>query len=313
MRNRIVEGILSAVILGVITFFSNLMLTDWFIEKSVLTIGDSVEIDNETYLLPITINTFEKEINNLRIGFPGDIKGNQIKANIPLEINKIETEKNYSIIELTGLSELKSYQLTLIAKKYIEPNSIVVHKNGNKIKVNYSINDLKSPIKEQIKFIVINSLIYAGLIFLISLYQEKRRSELIKQNAESINSLIQGNKESLNNLIEDRERLQKSQEKTNKDLEKLDLEFKEINSRHAKLRLLYNAKLNDYSKELNFWRNTIRRILYQLPDGKSKAEEVIKSVSSALKTQQTHGNIQHDFENLKILSKYLSDNDKNEG
>lgn len=58
----------------------------------------------------------------------------------------------------------------------------------------------------------------------------------------------------------------------------------DVETRMTKQRLLLQARLTDHSRELEFWRNTIRALLNSGPAGGQKAEEVVAQVTESLKT-----------------------------
>lgn len=53
--------------------------------------------------------------------------------------------------------------------------------------------------------------------------------------------------------------------------------------------ILYLARLGDYSKELNFWRDTIRKITYNSTNKNNGTESIIDIVTKSLKTYRTRG------------------------
>ena len=78
-----------------------------------------------------------------------------------------------------------------------------------------------------------------------------------------------------------------------------------------RIKILLLARLSDYSKELTFWRDTIRKILYSMSKtGKKAAEEVIKEVTATLKTHSTLSESEDDFETIKMASLLLEKKSK---
>ena len=63
----------------------------------------------------------------------------------------------------------------------------------------------------------------------------------------------------------------------------------EMAARLMKYRVYLLSRLSDYSKELDFWRGTIRGILMSGGIGKDRVEETITSVTASLRTYGTQG------------------------
>jgi DNA repair exonuclease SbcCD ATPase subunit len=55
----------------------------------------------------------------------------------------------------------------------------------------------------------------------------------------------------------------------------------------GRINVLMMARLSDYAKELDFWRDTIRKILYQGKGETLTAEGVVRQVTQTLKTYST--------------------------
>lgn len=81
----------------------------------------------------------------------------------------------------------------------------------------------------------------------------------------------------------------------------------------AKQRLLLQARIYDYSKELSFWRNTVKTFLIQRGCTDKSAEELVEHVTSSLKTFGTKSNDEHSYESMKIAARWLSESEKEAG
>lgn len=296
MKKSLGEAVFTTIITTILTSLMTVIIANFVIDKSTITIGNPTELNEEVYYLPISINTYNEEIENLRISFPANIDINHLKTSIPISIKQLmeaNTMTEQSSFELDVPSE-SHVQIIATFTESIDEENVYIYKNGNKVKVS-SFDTMKRPIIEQLPYFLISITAYAIIIFILTLWQEKRRNEKIDHYITISNS----SKEAYNDLKESikNERTQ---------LNKVQDELKQTRDDFTKKQILNSAKLNDYSKELNFWRNTIRKVLYELPDGEEKADKVLKSISSSLKTYQTQ-NQEFDFEALRILSKMLED------
>ncbi|MBU8685520.1 hypothetical protein MOD67_16140 [Bacillus licheniformis] len=260
---------------------------------STVTIGQSTKLSDQ-YILPISINAY-KDIDKLKITFPTKLNENQISSNKSLHIKSIDNNigvDNESTFEITKIAEESSVQLLISTKEAINDKNINVDKNGNNLSVYYEAA-LLNPAHKQLLSIILNGVLLFLILNFVLWLTEKRR----KRDYKRMRNLIRDSRRDLRARARDFETL------------KNDLDREKYKS--AKARILLQAKLNDYKKELGFWRNTIRKVLYEIPDGEKKAEKLIGTVTSSLETYETNEKNQHDFETLKVAAALLRDSDEN--
>lgn len=319
MGKRVLEAVITAALVAFISFISSLTFTYFFDNNSSVKIGMSTELSKRQFVLPIDINTFEKDIKDLRIGLPLPVNEQQIKSNQPLNIKIIKNnigETTGTILEVTKIPSGENVQLVLKTNKSVEGKNVQVYENGNKVDIEY-LSKTKNPLQSQLKVLVLSSIIYAILAGITTYLGNKRLNVQTQKLRDDMNDLektrVKHNQEAKETMGELKKHLEESKIKQD-DLKNEIKETREAIARtkteSLKKQILLQAKLNDYRKELNFWRDTIRKILYRLPHGEKKAEELFKIISSSLKTYQTHEKDNHDFETLKVLSKMISDIDK---
>lgn len=61
------------------------------------------------------------------------------------------------------------------------------------------------------------------------------------------------------------------------------------------------ARITDYSRELQFWRDTIRKVLYGVNFDEKSVDDIISNVSLVLKTYTTQ-EVKVDFEVVRELA-----------
>ncbi|MDM5197592.1 hypothetical protein QUF79_06125 [Fictibacillus enclensis] len=321
MKARILETLVLTITGMVVTFLFSALIAYFTENNPEIKIGSSSKIQDNQYYLPIVISTFEKGINNLTVSVPANVKKSQIKSSEPLNIKNIENNigtENGSVFEVNKIPANKNTQLVLITNKSIDDEKIEIYSDKSKLNLQHS-SEIQNPISSQIKSILINTVVYGLLIGLLTYWSDKRRDEKIKnarERTEDVQRLLDLQSKEIENLNLNSDRIKEHSEKIEKKQEKA---FDEIEQKLAnaeansiKKQILLQAKLNDYRKELNFWRNTIRKILYKLPDGENKATDLFNLITKSLKTYQTNEKYIHDFESLKALSKYIEDIDKKE-
>lgn len=83
--------------------------------------------------------------------------------------------------------------------------------------------------------------------------------------------------------------------------------MKEQRKTSNRIRLVLISRLTDYSKELSFWRDTIRKLLYENKGNENQGDVIIKTVCKNLKTYSTlKQDIPDSFEAIQILSDMIS-------
>ncbi|KQU24983.1 hypothetical protein ASG65_16790 [Bacillus sp. Leaf13] len=326
MSSRVFESIIMLLVAGIFTFFSGLAVSYFTDYKSVVTIGESTQVAKDQYILPVNLSAFE-DLKNLRLSIPGSLTEKQIKSNKPINIKVVTSNlgtTNGTVFEIKKLPLDSNTELVLLTNKKLNDKEIIVYGNGNKVNVKYA-KEMENPLKAQVKTIITNAVMYAillGVIYYlanrrqdkkIKAFEEERDEKIkeVRENHENIQKIMDIREETLNKTMEASSRIvedtKRSMEKLDKKLDESEKALEKFKIDSKKSQILLLAKLNDYRKELNFWRDTIRKIIYQLPNGDSKAEQLIKIVSKSLKTYQTHEKQEHDFEALKVLSKMIRD------
>ena len=148
------------------------------------------------------------------------------------------------------------------------------------------LDDQKSLFFEAIRYIIIYTIVYSVVSILSNYWllnmQEKKMS-LIEKRLEIEEK----------DLVLQRKDFEKVKEDLNKEYN---------NYRKAKIILL--ARIRDYSKELDFWRDTIRKILYSIP--KNRKEDITKIVTNNLRTYQTSDYNDDYFESAKMLAEIMN-------
>jgi hypothetical protein len=109
----------------------------------------------------------------------------------------------------------------------------------------------------------------------------------------------------VNNIIEE-------QEKINKKYDDLTERHKILNKNSKKYKLLLLSRLRDYSKELSFWKDTIRKIMYKTSDKKDMSKELFDIITKNLKTFSTKNDNEVDYKMVEVLSKILKDDESQE-
>lgn len=317
MSEKIGEIIFNLVVPAIFTFIVTWTIAYFFSSSSVITVGNSIEIKENQFLTPININAL-KDINKVSISIPREkMAESQITSSSPININLIENNagtNNRSVFEIAKVNSDTAVELMIETTTLINDKEILIVKNGNELDVRYS-SDVINPLDEQKKSLIINAILYALIVWGLTYWSDRKRDKKIKQIKEDRDESFRVFEASKENLIASyehtKQRNEQAAEESRKQLDELKTEIEKIKLDSKKHNILLLARLNDYRKELNFWRNTIRKVIYKLPKGEEKAEILIDSTISYLKTYQTHDKKTHDFETLRVFSNLIKDNEEN--
>jgi hypothetical protein len=310
MTKKVMETIISSLLLGALTLAFNLTFSYFFIEKGTIRIGEPIQIGQNQFQISISLMNFSnKNINNLEIKLPLNVEANNIFVSQPIMINKINT--NYgnnsgSVYQVSKLASHENITIAIITSNKIDANQVAINNNGNNVEVEY-IDKVTSPLKKSIGTWTVNALIYAALFGLTNYITDRRRQKQISEyydKWERNKKEIQEETERMSKRINDQE---KERLKILEESEKLNQKIQKIHDTHMKWRVMYLSKLRDFSKELNFWRDTIRKITYKSSENKIDSNELINIVTNNLQTYQTKINAEENYETLKVMSKIFKD------
>ncbi|WP_174732987.1 hypothetical protein [Mesobacillus harenae] len=323
MPEKIGEIIFNLIIPAIFTFIITWTIAYFFANNSLVTVGESIEIKENQYLTPININALNN-INKLSITIPNEqLTENQVNSSAPINILRIENNigvENGSVFEIAKVNSDSTVGLMVETTTMLNSKDIIINKNGNAVDVRYS-SDVVSPLEDQKRQLIINAILYAVIVFALNSWADKRRDKKILAAKEERDAAFKGYEESKADLRSSYEVANKVNEKlleeknleiqnARKEIDKFEKELNNFKTDIRKHNILLLARLNDYRKELNFWRNTIRKVIYELPKGEEKAEQFMKTIASSLKTYQTHEKEEYNFETLKILSTMIKDTEK---
>lgn len=298
MKNKIIESVILAFATLVVTFIGNIFLNYFFNDDSLVRIGSASKIEENHYIIPINIVTYKQGLNNVSIGLKEDISESQINSDKPINIELVKSnvgKENGTMIKIKEIPNNIKVQLIVSVKNPISDKDIEVH--GNNIVIE-KLSEIENPVTSLMKNLVISSVVYALIMGVMNYRSSKRREEQI--------SIVNSTTEHLRKEIENRV---KEKEEINLTIKNYEKELQKKKNDSLRKQILLHARLNDYSKELSFWRNTIRKVLYQLPSGEERANQLINVVTSSLKTYQTREKDEIDFETIKVLSKMIKDID----
>lgn len=267
----------------IITFFLLIFLNfsiEYFSGKNgQIKMGPIAIINGQKYL-PIGISNYTKKtINNLEISIPKHVDLRSIRSSGPIMIEElpysigIDTKK---IIKVSGALPSRLLHLYIPVEKNSDEVLIeLINKddlNIEHVKVINIESKKKKALKEAFFISVIYSIFFGSFLFVNQHLHEK-------------------------NVREARGKL----EEVEKELNGIAKRLHDTEDNTARIKMLLVRRLNDYSKENDFWKNTIRKILYNKYNDKKSGDVIINEVRDMLKTYSTQGKLESDAETLRML------------
>lgn len=284
--DAIVQSLISSLIVFIIGFFAYYFTK----EKINISITPSTYINNK-YVTVISLKNFQnnKSIQELNLWLED------------VEIENIETKLNSTInknnIKISNIPPSYVGNIIIYSDKEIEEQNLKIELN-EKSNINF-LSIQKESLYINIKLLIVAVFIYA-IEFVVYLYIDnkniiKKRDELKKEISRVEQKVAQ-------------------EEKQKKEIqEKLKLTEEEIARLYKKTmmsKMLMEKRLIDYSKELNFWKDTIRKILYGVSKEGMKKNNIFEIVTNNLKTYRTKEKCEY-YELEKIIEE-LKDEKKEE-
>nr|WP_054550305.1 hypothetical protein [Lysinibacillus sphaericus] len=312
MDKKIMDTVIPAAALGLGTFLLSLLFSYFFGFNSIISVGTSTVIENNKYIVPIDIETYGNLLKDVEIVIDSQITKNQIKASQPVDIkisNDSISTSNTTKLEIKQISKGQVINLFIITDKKLLKDEINIYANGGKVDILYDSITV-DPLKNQIKRALLVATIYAVFQGISAYYLNKKSDDRLANYKRDRDQSFEVMTEKVKSADENSEQLKIEIERTQAQIDEVKNELTKTRNNSMKRQILLRARLNDYSKELGFWRNTIRKILYNESNKGVDVEKLFEIVSNSLKTYQTKEKSEFSFEELKVLSKLIKDIDE---
>jgi hypothetical protein len=212
-----------------------------------------------------------------------NIELQEIVSSNPLKTEQFESSNQCSNSKLLKLSKIKPSEITSIFLPMEDVSHQIDIIEDNKIKSS-NYNELTSPLKSAVNEAMISSVIYGVLLGIVSFFLVGKINKDSKKQLAEVKNLRKKNEENSENI-------------------------KEVKKVSAKIQAMNLLKIRDYRKELDFWRNLIKKLLYDTTNKSFKrAKDLIENITSELKTYSTREKtlfnyeLADEFNNLSDIS-----------
>lgn len=302
MSNREKPNLIHIAITAFITTIISLAVSvciQWLsLESVVVTISPSSELEGK-YLTVISVQNLEEStLSNLSLYFDTDFDVLEIKSS-----DEFKHRKQY--VELEQISPKGKYSVMVWTEQPISKGQIIAE-SDYKIRLDYS-ND-SSPFLLQILWFIIPFTVIMAIATGIQIgvnwnHQNKEnrkileRCDELKKEIERIEADRQSQKNELESLKNEAAKI--SQES--------DEQIKNLKQDSKEMRLYLLTHISQLRKELSFWRDTVRKMLYNSQNEFQTADKVIETVTSTLKTYTTRKHSEENVDEILYIAQLIAD------
>ena len=279
----VLEAFITAIITTLITFGVTAIVNRHQIN---ITIGTSI-IQENTIMTPVIINNSSKNkaVENLELA-ARDNKIETVKSDLAYEI-----DHNKNILTINYIPPKETISIILTTIDLVKPNDIKIAYAEN-INVTY----LENPKKAYILIISYTIMYFATYMILQYAFDLKLKKYY---------KILYGLEEEYHKYEKKLQNLKTENTKTQEAL-------KVSRNKIHEMRIYYITRMSDYKKELNFWKDTIRKMLYQ-SSKKIDTDDLFNVVTETLQTYGTKSSVDTNIDEIYYLSKLMKENIKDKG
>lgn len=300
MKN-IYQNIVVVVVTFLVSLLLNFLVQYFTQDRGSILIGPAITSRGQTYL-PISISNFtDQPIDNLVLSVPVSTTISSIAASTAIQIEELPSTIGTSArkqIRLSGLEPSRVTKLLIPIVSQTEAEDVAVV-NARQVRLNVEpTQGVQSQSSIAFQRALLNSTITIVIYVVFLLWQTGQSREMTKE-LEKIRSETKDWEKKLEDARSESERIRT-------------VEFPKVQKSLRKANLLTISRLSDYARELDFWRDTIRKFMYQATGDSNVAEKLIKEITENLKTYSTlyKPSPSVDFESIQILAKYIQENEQ---
>src|ERR1039458_3337633 len=310
MKQQFWVGAVSCVITLIITFGFNALTNRYSEDKGRVVIGSPITVSGALFSEMQIENWSSKPLDGLVLVVPSSVSLSSITASFPISIEEVKGFSGSQASKRITFSGIPPHRIARImiplsAARDIDDFHLP---NVETLDLETLWNDYsEDPVQRERGRTIFVSICYALFVGLCGYLMSGWLHSILNKEHKKTESMIEDYKKKTESMIEDYNKMiedhNKKSEEDKKRMEefraqyekievkntKMEKETKELRTTQGRLRLYLLSRLSDYSKELEFWRDTIRRILYTGGLGEGPTDLILKSVSASLHTYSTQG------------------------
>jgi hypothetical protein len=283
--------------------------------RGTAIIGPSVTIQGQVYV-PVDLSNFTGElVDGVMLSIPTSMTISDTVSSSPIQMEVVPDAAGISSLKRIRISGLEPYRLTRLLIPVVSQSEVgtVQILNAKQMKLDLEeVEGIRNPVQLVLLGALTPALIYALLVgvafFWIQTQNQDNIVKIKKQAEDNASKLEKDIQETRKQSAE----LEKRVDEAESELLESRKKFEEYEKDYYRSKVLLRARLNDYAKELSFWRDTIRKTLYQSIHHDKAAELVINQVTETLKTYGTRSNVTDDFEAIKVMAGILARSERDQ-
>jgi hypothetical protein len=292
------DTILTVLITFLVTLSLNTILNYIVRDHGTVKTGTAIRVNAQDYAV-LTVENFEtKPANDLLFAIPASVVITEIISSHPIDIEELSATAGVEQIKYLNLSGVEPGGIVDILVPIESQSQVSLIRLINQEQVGFSTmqkEDVKQPflraLVESLRIAIISSLIYGVVVFWVYSLLENSQNRAKEQTKEL------------------KEEIETKQEQNEELLRKYSDSADDLVNSTRRIRLLLFAKISDYEKELSFWRDTIRKMLYERKADKMTVDSLFDQVTKSLQTYsvQERG---VDFDAVETLALMLKQRDE---
>jgi hypothetical protein len=287
---KLFESILIVIATFFVLLLLNTVINYLMRDFGSVNIGKVIDIKSQLYLPLDIYNYSKKPINGLQMFVPSTTSIQDIVSSSPLRIEEISTTGGLGDTKKIILSDIDPVSVAqlMIPIENGKQNNLISIINSEDLRLSIVTRaEIQNPILKAmygfLGYSIIASIYCAILLFIFTRIYESNSKKMI---------------EKIDSIKEDAKKIEKS--------------YFEYRDAYLKIRVYLSARISEYQKELDFWRDTIRKVIYEETKNKNDAEKLIDQVSLALKTYSLRENSTLDLDFMLKVSDMLATYKKGE-
>lgn len=288
--------IITVVIGFILTLTMNSTIEYFGQNKGSIVIGPAIVVGGRQYQPVDIVNHSADFFNDMILSVPSGTNASEIVANIPLEIETVASTVGIDSSKNLRVSGIRPAQVTrlLIPLEVGDAGRQIVLVNAKRLGIQIEpTTDIPSALSVAARRALLDAVVYAVVLGVFSYWAYSHQSHLENETK-----------------VLKRE-VQEAQEQVEQVTRAVEQKSKETQKAVTRVKLYLLARLSDYAKELNFWRDTVRKMLYhaQRSEKGFTADELFDLVTENLKTYGTKSSAD-EYKTIEFMAARLTGNDK---
>jgi len=289
--DKSLNTVASVMVTFITTLFLNTAINYFASDRGAVSVSAPITIDGRTVTVVSVENYSAEFLQGVALELPATVPLSAIASDGPVKLS--EPPGPYpSGTRLVTLDQLSPRLLTRLFITWPQGAASVTPRIANisapGLRVRHE-NELESPLRNALISGLVVAIAYALVTVAVGAYASRRIAQL-REELTSVQAKV------------------KEQDERNVTFSD---KVRKVEARMAKTRLLLQARLFDYAKELDFWRNTMAKLLLAHGGAQKSASDLIDAVTDSLKTFGTR-EPPRDFEAVRIAAAWLASAEREE-